>query len=171
MNTTIFVAVSTLLAASLNVAWIGEASAQSFADSTGGNSQAHGELVATPAGIVPAASSQAPRRTTPGIEPSGESTFQAYADSTGGSSAARAGFLLDHAKIRSAAANQLPERGRFQPFLDSTGGSSMAAAGRVFDAAGDAAPPPAAAAPTREPAAPKDAGVAHGPDTSNGRAG
>jgi hypothetical protein len=89
MNTTLFVAVSAALAASLNVAWIDEASAQSFADSTGGISQAHGELVTTPAGIVPAASSRALKRTAPGIEPSGESTFQAYAASTGGNSAAR----------------------------------------------------------------------------------
>ena len=149
MNTTIFVAVSALLAASLNVALIDEASAQSFADSTGGSSQTHGELVTTPAGIVPAASSRALKRTAPDIEPSGESTFQAYADSTGGNSVARVEFLLDHAKLSSAAANQLSERGRFQPFLDSTGGSSMASAERVFDAAGDAAPPRAAAATTR----------------------
>ena len=145
MNRTIFVAVSALLAASLNVAWIDEASAQAFADSTGGSSQSHGELVTTPANIVPAASSQALKRTAPDIEPSGESAFQAYADSTGGSSAARVEFLIDHAKVSSGAANQLSERGRFQPFQDSTGGSSMASAERVFDVA----PPRAAAATTR----------------------
>ncbi len=141
MKTTISIAFSALLAASLNAAWIDEANAQSFADSTGGSSQAHGELVTTPAGIIPAATSQDPVRSAPGVEPSGESAFQAYADSTGGGSAARVEFLLDHAQIRSASANQLSERGRFQPFLDSTGGSSMASAERVFEADGDAAPP------------------------------
>ncbi len=149
MNITISVAASALLAASLNVAWIEEASAQSFADSTGGSSQAHGELVTTPAGIVPAASSQALERTAPGIAPSSESAVRAYADSTGGSSAARVEFLLAQVEIHSPAASQLSERGRFQPFLDSTGGSSMTGAERVFDAAGDAAPPPAAAATIR----------------------
>lgn len=140
MNTTLSITVSALLAAALNAAWVGAAGAQTFADSTGGSSQAHGELAPTPAGIVPAASPSYPTRTSPGVEPSGESTFQQYADSTGGTSAARAALVLDDAQIRSASADQLSAPGRYQPYLDSTGGSSVASAERVFETAADAAP-------------------------------
>ncbi len=140
MTSPLSIAVSALVAAALNAACVDAASAQPFADSTGGSSQIHGELAPTPAGIVPAASSNHPARTSPRAEASGRSSFQRYSDSTGGSSAARAAFLLDHAQSHLASADQLPARGRFQPYADSTGGSSMAGAERVFEAAGDPAP-------------------------------
>ena len=135
MNTTLSITASALLAAVLSAAWVDEARAQPFADSTGGSSQSHGELVPTPAGIAPAEPSSQPSRTALGDESSGKSTFQRYADSTGGNSAARAAFILDHAQIRPAFADQLAARGRFQPYLDSTGGSSVASAERALDAA------------------------------------
>ena len=139
MNTTLSITASALLAAALSAACVGEASAQAFADSTGGSSQIHGELATTPAGIVPLASSSHPTRTSLGVEPSGDETLQHYADSTGGSSAARAAFLLAHAQVRPASADQVLARGRFQPYVDSTGGSSAASAERVFEAAADVA--------------------------------
>ena len=140
MNAPLSIAVSAFLAAVLNAAFVDDASAQPFADSTGGSSQSHGELVPTPAGIVPAASSSHPARMSLRSEGVSESTFQRYADSTGGSSAARAAFILDHAQGHLASADQPSARGRFQPYADSTGGSSVASAERVFEAAGDAMP-------------------------------
>lgn len=134
MNATASIAAAALLTATLNVVCIDQASAQTFADSTGGSSQSHGELVTTPSGIVPSATSSQAMRTSRGAEPSGEGRYQAYADSTGGSSAARAEFLLDHA--RPARTDQLAARGRYQPYLDSTGGSSEASAERALEAAG-----------------------------------
>ena len=151
MNTTLSIAVSALVAGVLNAACVGEASAQPFADSTGGSSQSHGELVPTPAGIVPDRSSNHPSRTSLAAGPSGKSMFQRYADSTGGSSAARAAFVLDHARIPSASADQRSARGRFQPYLDSTGGSSVASAERAFESAGDAAPARGVALATVQP--------------------
>ena len=105
MNTTLSIAVSALVAGVLNAACVGEASAQPFADSTGGSSQIHGELVPTPAGIVPVASSSHSARTSLRTESSVESTFQRYADSTGGSSVASAERGLE------AAGDTAPARG------------------------------------------------------------
>jgi hypothetical protein len=140
MNTPLSITASALLAVALNAACVGEASAQAFADSTGGSSQIHGELVTTPAGIVPLASSSHPTRTSLGVEPSGDEMLQHYADSTGGSSAAHAAFLLEHAQVHPESADQVLARARFQPYVDSTGGSSAASAERVFEAAADVAP-------------------------------
>ena len=145
MNTTLSITACALLAAVLSAAWVDDASAQAFADSTGGSSQSHGELVPTPAGIVPDRSSNHPSRTSLAAGSSGKSMFQRYADSTGGNSAARAAFILDHAQIHPAFADQLAARGRFQPYLDSTGGSSVASAERALDAA-EGAPPTRAVA-------------------------
>jgi hypothetical protein len=130
------------------------ASAQSFADSTGGSSQIHGELVTTPSGIVPEASPPAPTRVSQDAGPAVASRFQAYADSTGGSSAARARDLLDHAQIQTASADRFAARARFQPYLDSTGGSSMASAERVFEEAGDAGPARGVGVAATQPADP-----------------
>jgi hypothetical protein len=140
MNATLSITASALVAAALNAAWVDDAGAQAFADSTGGSSQIHGELATTAAGIVPLASSSHPTRTSLGVEASDAKTFQRYADSTGGSSAARAAFDLDHAQTRLASADQVAAHGRFQPTLDSTGGGSAASAERVFEAAVDVAP-------------------------------
>jgi len=130
VNTTIFVAVSALLAASLNVVWIDDARAQSFADSTGGSSQAHGELV-THAGRHRSgrfvASAQADRARYRALR---RERVPGMRRQHGGNSAARVEFLLDHANASYAATNHLSESGRFQPFPDSTGGSSVASAER-----------------------------------------
>ena len=134
MKATVSVAVAALLTATLNVVCIEQASAQTFADSTGGSSQSHGELVTTPSGIVPFSVSNHAARASQDAATSGEGRFQAYADSTGGSSTARAEFLLDHA--RPARADQLAARGRYQPYLDSTGGNSEASAERALEEAG-----------------------------------
>ena len=129
MNFTKSIPVLALLATTLNAVVL-DANAQPFADSVGASSQRHGELVTTPAGIVPAVVSAS-------TDATGEIARPMIADSTGGSSAARAAFLLEHARDGSAAAGQLASRGRFQPYPDSTGGSSVIHQARSVDALRD----------------------------------
>ena len=127
MNTLASIAAAALLAASLNVAFADDLGAQPFADSTGGSSQARGELAtdaASGASRVPsgrAVRSYAADETAP-------------ADSTGDSSATRAEYLLDHAQALALPGVAASTRNRYQPFLDSTGGNSHAASERALDA-------------------------------------
>ena len=134
MNTLASIAAAALLAASLNVAFADDLGAQPFADSTGGSSQAHGELATDAAsGALRAPSGRAVRSRT-----SGE-TAGAPADSTGESSATRAEYLLDHATTVALPGVASRTRNRYQPFLDSTGGNSRADSERALEAQGAAA--------------------------------
>lgn len=129
MNTLASIAAAALLAASLNVAFADDLGAQPFADSTGGSSQAHGELATDAAsGASRAASGRAV-----GSRTSGE-TAGAPADSTGDSSATRAEYLLDHAQALALPGVAASTRNHYQSFLDSTGGNSQAASERALDA-------------------------------------
>ena len=132
MNFTQSIPLLTLLAATLNAVML-DANAQPFADSVGASSQRHGELVATPAGLVPADVESA---VSPVVAHAAIAR-PALADSTGGSSAARAAFLLEHASDESAAVGPLASRGQFQPYADSTGGSSAIRQAHAFDALRD----------------------------------
>ena len=127
MNTLASIAAAALLAASLNVAFADDLGAQPFADSTGGSSQARGELATDAAsGALRAPSERAARSYA-----SGEA---APADSTGDSSATRAEYLLDHAQALALPGVAASTRNRYQPFLGSTGGNSHAASERALDA-------------------------------------
>ncbi len=129
MNTLASIAAAALLAASLNVAFADDPGAQPFADSTGGSSQARGELATDAAnGAARAPSSRAVRPY------SADETATAPADSTGDSSATRAEYLLDHAQALALPGVATSNRNRYQPFLDSTGGNSHAASERALDA-------------------------------------
>ncbi len=128
MNIAASLSTAALLAASLNVAFAGDAGGQAFADSTGGSSQSHGELATTAAGIEPLASSSNPTRDWTSARSVGS-----YADSTGGSSAARAEYLLEHARPIALPGTQASTRNRYQPSLDSTGGTSLASAERALE--------------------------------------
>ena len=139
MNFTKSIPVLALLAATLNAVML-DANAQPVADSVGASSQMHGELVTTPAGIVPAAASasaDAASDSAP-VAALGDTARPMRADSTGGSSAARAAFLLEHARDASTAVGQLASRGQFQPYPDSTGGSSATRRARAIASPVDA---------------------------------
>lgn len=125
MNTLASIATAALLAAGLNVAFADDLGAQPFVDSTGGSSQARGELVKDTAH---APSHHAARSCAPG------ETAVAPADSTGDSSATRAECLLDHARATALPGVATSTRNRYQPFLDSTGGNSQASSERALDA-------------------------------------
>ena len=130
MTLTASIAAATLLAAALNVAVARDIGGQPFADSTGGSSQAHGELTTTAAGVVPPAFSS-------GSDPVEASTPPA--DSTGGSSEARAQYLLDHARPAALPGPEAAAGNRHQPYADSTGGMSVASAEHALEAQDNAA--------------------------------
>src|ERR1700744_1201734 len=118
-----------LLAGSLQGRVGGDLGAPPFADSTGGSSQAHGELATDAAnGASRAASGRAVRSRT------SRGTAGAPADSTGDSSATRAEYLLDHAQALALPGVAASTRNHYQSFLDSTGGNSQAASERALDA-------------------------------------
>ena len=127
MNTLASIATAALLAASLNVAFADDLGAQPFADSTGGSSQARGELATDAA----SGASRVPSHRAVRSYASGEAT---PADSTGDSSATRAEYLLDHAQALALPGVAASTRNLYQPFLDSTGGNSQAASERALDA-------------------------------------
>ena len=127
MNTLASIAAAALLAASLNVAFADDLGAQPFADSTGGSSQARGELATDAA----SGASRVPSHRAVRSYASGETT---PADSTGDSSATRAEYLLDHAQALALPGVAASTRNHYQPFLDSTGGNSLAASERALDA-------------------------------------
>lgn len=127
MNTLASIATAALLAASLNVAFADDLGAQPFADSTGGSSQARGELAMDAANGASRAPSGRAVRPYAADE-------TAPADSTGDSSATRAEYLLDHAQALALPGIAASTRNRYQPFLDSTGGNSHAASERALDA-------------------------------------
>jgi hypothetical protein len=129
MNIIPSIATAALLTATLNLAFAGEPGAQPFADSTGGSSQARGELVTTGAGGASRASSSGALRP----DTSGE-TANVHADSTGESSAARAEYLLDHAQALLLPGVPVSTRNHYQPYLDSTGGNSHASSERALEA-------------------------------------
>ncbi len=129
MNTLASIATAALLAASLNVAFADDLGAQPFADSTGGSSQARGELATD----TTSDASRAPSGRAARSYASGE-TATAPADSTGDSSATRAEYLLDHAQALALPGVAGSTRNHYQPFLDSTGGNSHAASERALDA-------------------------------------
>ena len=129
MNFVASIAAVALLASAVNMADAGELRAQHFADSTGGSSQARGELVTN------SVTSASPASTMGGRH--GDDA-PARADSTGESSAARAGYLLDHAQASTLPGVAPSSRNHYQPFLDSTGGNSSASSERALEA--EAAP-------------------------------
>jgi len=130
MNITASIAAAALLTSAMHMASAGEPRAQPFADSTGGSSQARGELVAD---IVRSASQEASTGDRLRHDASGE-TAAVHADSTGESSAARAHYLLDHAQASALPGVAVSSRNRYQPFLDSTGGNSHASSERALHA-------------------------------------
>ena len=137
MNFIKSIPVLALLATALNAVML-DANAQPFADSVGASSQAHGELVTTPAGIVPTTASADARIDSSTVVAPGDVAHPIHADSTGGSSAARAALLLEHARNGSAAVGQLGSLGQFQPYPDSTGGSSATRPARALVSSADA---------------------------------
>ena len=134
MNTLASIATAALLAASLNVAFADDLGAQPFADSTGGSSQARGELATDAANGASRAPSDRAVRSRASDE-----TATAPADSTGDSSATRAEYLLDHAQALALPGVAASTRNHYQPFLDSTGGNSHASSERALDAEDTAA--------------------------------
>ena len=88
MNFTKSIPVLALLATTLNAVML-DANAQPFADSAGASSQRRGELVSTPAGIVPAAASADATSDSATVAALGEIARPVRADSTGGSSVTR----------------------------------------------------------------------------------
>lgn len=86
MTSSPFLKLAAAACAAFVVLHAASASAQPLADSTGGSSQARGELAVTPAGIVPA---RRPARISFADE-SMHGSYQPWLDSTGGNSEARA---------------------------------------------------------------------------------
>ena len=129
MNITASIAAAALLTSAMNMAAAGELRTQPFTDSTGGSSQARGELVTNSA----SGASRAPGRVALRPDTSSE-VATSRADSTGESSAARAEYLLDHAQASTLPGLAASSRNHYQPFLDSTGGNSHASAERALEA-------------------------------------
>jgi len=129
MNITASIAAAALLTSAMNMAAAGELRTQPFTDSTGGSSQARGELVTNSASGASRASGRVALRP----DTSGEVATPG-ADSTGESSAARAEYLLDHAQASKLPGLAASSRNHYQPFLDSTGGNSHASSERALEA-------------------------------------